>query len=144
MDGDKQVSLVLVSNICAGTQRNKHIRLAGEDNIHFGVSLLDHLAQLQSGVQVQRLLAGYTTYSTRVIATVTGINNYGKSMHRKADRHTEQHTEKYTFRSHTNTANIIVHTIRFFDKKPKSVQSYKKNPNFANFIAYFIIFMANT
>ena len=76
MDGDKEVGLVLVSNLCPSVEFHEGIGLTGIDNLHVGTILLDHLSESQGIPQRQVFLLHLTLADgTRVEAAMSGINH---------------------------------------------------------------------
>ena len=80
MDGDKQVSLVLVGNVGTGMQRDKDIRLTGIDDLHIRAVLLYQLAEGQRHIQIDGFLLGNLSNSSCVIAAMAGINDQRKTL----------------------------------------------------------------
>ena len=76
MDGDEEIGLVLVGNLCPSVEFHEGIGLTGIDDLHVGTVLLDHLSEGQGIPQRQILLFHLTlTDGTCVKAAMSGIDH---------------------------------------------------------------------
>ena len=76
MDGDKQVGLILIGDLCATVEFDKGVGLTGIDYLHAGTVLFYHTSEGQGILQCQVLLLHLTlTDGTRVTAAMSGIDH---------------------------------------------------------------------
>ena len=74
MDGDEEVGLVLVGDLCPSVEFHEGIGLTGIDDLHVRAVLLYHLPECEGIPQGQVLLLDLAiTNGTRVTTTMTGI-----------------------------------------------------------------------
>ena len=75
MDGDKKICLITIGNIGTGMQGNENIRFTGINNLHIRAVAFNQSSKSQCNIQVDDFLLCNGTYSTSIIATMSGINN---------------------------------------------------------------------
>ena len=81
MDGDEEVGLILVGNLCPSIKFHEGIGLTGIDDLHVRTILLDHISEGQSIPQRQVLFLHLTLAdSTRIKAAMSGINHQRESL----------------------------------------------------------------
>ena len=76
--GDKEVGLVSVGNIGTGMQGDKHIGLTRVDDLHVRTVALYQFSKGQCNVQIDGFLLGQRTHGTRIMASMSCINDQRK------------------------------------------------------------------
>ena len=87
MNRDKEVGLGFVGNLSTSPQLHEHIRLACIDNLHVTTVTLDNGSKSQRITQRQVFLFRNGTNSTRVMSTVTSINDHHKLLVGSTGKH---------------------------------------------------------
>ena len=87
MDGDKEVGLIFISNVCARVQGNENIRLARIDDLHVAAIALYQPSEGQCDIQVDMLLLRDFSYGARIVASMSGINHQRKFLVGSNHRH---------------------------------------------------------
>ena len=96
MDGDKQISLVLVGNFRTTVQLHTGIRLAGVNHLHVRAVLFYQSTKGQGKLQCQVFFLDLAiTNGTRVTTTMTGIYHEREVILRSHD--TNRPKQSYTY-----------------------------------------------
>ena len=89
MDGDKEVGLVLVGNLCPAVELHETVGLTGVDDLHVGAVLFHELAEGQGELQRQVLLYRDSAFGPWIAAPVTGIDHERKRLVLGLDRQSQ-------------------------------------------------------
>ena len=90
MDGDEEVSLVLIGYLCPSVQLHELVCLTGIDHIHVGTVLLYQSSEGQGHTQGQCLLIHLTALSPGIPAPMSGIDDKCEPLACSIGRHRKQ------------------------------------------------------
>ena len=76
--GDKEVGLVPVGDVGTGMQRDEHIGLTRVDDLHVRTVTFHQPSEGQCHVQIDGFLLGQRTHGTRIMTTMTCVNDQRK------------------------------------------------------------------
>ena len=86
MDGDKEVCLVIVGNLCPAIQLYESVGLSGVDDFYVRTVTLNQLPESEGELQCQVLLLGYRSYGACVASTVPGVYDQREPLVRTVGR----------------------------------------------------------
>ena len=87
MNGDKEVGLVLVGNLCPAVQLHKTVCLSGIDHFDIRTVALHHSAESQRITQCQVLLLRDSPHCSGIMSAMPRINNQRKPVVRSICRY---------------------------------------------------------
>ena len=111
MNGNEQISLVLVGNLRPVEQGNENILFPGQHHIDFRTAFIDFFSYFFGNFQYQVLLPSQFIFAdrTRIFSSVTGIQNDGFNL--QGNRVCRPHRdEKAQREEQTSEKNTILHS----------------------------------
>ena len=109
MYGDEEVGLVAVGYLGALPKFEKHVRLAGIDDLHVGTVLLDILTYGQSHLQRQVFLFRDGTYAARIPTSMTCIDDHDEGfIGSDADGYSHPHQSEQSEYTFTHLLAIVI------------------------------------